>query len=302
MTSPPNAGDRTAGTLDRLFAFLQWCLPTRALSRLLHALAEARAPWLKNLLIRLFVRIYRVDLREAEKPDPAAYPNFNAFFTRRLAAGVRPLPDDEDAVICPVDGRLGAVGAVRRGRLLQAKGVAYDVAELLDGREEWAAPFLAGVYATLYLAPRDYHRVHMPLSGTLRETLYVPGRLFGVNPASVRAIPRLFTRNERLVTLFDTSAGPMAAVLVGAFGVGGIRTVWDGNVTPPHRHASRHESYPHSGHGGIRLARGDELGAFRFGSTVILLFGPGAIDWREESRAETTLHMGEILARIADGV
>lgn len=288
--------------MDRLFAFIQWCLPTRALSRLLHVLAEARAPWWKNLLIRGFVRLYRVNLREAEDPDPAAYSNFNAFFTRRLAAGTRPLPDDRDAVVCPVDGRLGAFGTVERGRLIQAKGAAYDVTALLGGREEWAAPFLAGRYATLYLAPGDYHRVHMPVHGMLRETLYVPGRLFGVNPASVRAIPRLFTRNERLVTLFETPVGPMAAVLVGAFGVGGISTVWDGDVTPPHRFAARHEAYPNDGSRSVRLARGEELGAFRFGSTVVLLFGPGAIEWRKDLNTDHGLRMGETLAWSADGV
>lgn len=291
----------SADLLSRVFAFLQWCLPTRALSRLLRLLAEARPPWLKNLLIRLYVRLYRVDLREAEEPDPGAYPNFNAFFTRRLATDARPLPDDEDAVICPVDGRLGTCGLVERGRLFQVKGAAYDVTALLGGREEWAVPFLAGHYATLYLAPSDYHRVHMPLAGTLRETLYLPGRLFGVNPASVRAIPRLFTRNERLVSLFDTAVGPMAAVLVGAFGVGGIGTVWGGDVTPPHRYTARHEAYPRNGEGSVRLARGDELGAFSFGSTVILLFGAGAIEWRDDLRPGVKVRMGEELARAARG-
>lgn len=298
----PRVMNVTATPLDRLFAMIQWCLPTRAIARLMHAVAEARRPWLKDLLIRLFVRAYRVDLAEAENSDPAAYSSFNAFFTRRLAPGARPLPSETDAVISPVDGRLGAYGAVERGRLFQVKGIAYDLTTLLGGHEEWAAPFLAGNYATLYLAPHNYHRVHMPLEGTLRETLYVPGRLFGVNLASVRTIPRLFTRNERLVTMFDTTAGPMAAVLVGAFGVGGIRTVWAGNVTPPHRRSTRHETYARSGEERIRLARGGELGAFHFGSTVILLFGAGAIEWRGDLRAGMTLRMGQALARTADGV
>lgn len=291
----------SAGIPSRLFAFLQWCLPTRALSRLLHTLAQARTPWLKNLLIRAFVRLYRVDLREAEQPDPRAYPHFNAFFTRRLAPDARPLPAEEDAVICPVDGRLGSFGDVERGRLFQVKGAAYDVAALLGGREEWAAPFLAGHYATLYLAPNDYHRVHMPMPGILRESLYLPGRLFGVNPASVRSIPRLFTRNERLAAWFETPAGPMAAVLVGAFGVGGIRTVWSGDVTPPHRRAARHETYPRQGAESVRLDRGDELGAFSFGSTVVLLFGTGTIGWRNDLRTGMTVRMGEAVARVDSG-
>lgn len=290
-----------AGALDRLFALLQWCLPTRLLSRLLHGLAEARTPRFKNLLIRLFVRAYRVDLREAESAEPDAYPTFNAFFTRRLAADARPLPADADAIVSPVDGRLGAFGAIERGRLFQVKGAAYDVTDLLGGREEWAAAFLAGRYATLYLAPSDYHRVHMPVSGSLRDTLYVPGRLFGVNPASVRAIPRLFTRNERLVTLFDTACGPMAAVLVGAFGVGGIRTVWSGNVTPPHRRQPRHDSFA-AGEERVHLERGAELGAFHFGSTVVLLFGPGAVAWNGNLHAGMTLRMGQALGGVADGV
>lgn len=286
---------------DRLFAILQWCLPTRLLSRLLYSIAQARAPWFKNALIRGFIRLYRVDMGEAADPDPGAYDNFNDFFTRPLAAGCRPMPEPAGDVACPVDGQLGAYGDVERGRVFQVKGAAYDVTALLGGSDEWAAPFLAGHYATLYLAPSNYHRVHMPVAGLLRDSLYVPGRLFGVNPASVRAIPRLFTRNERLVTIFRTPVGPMAAVLVGAFGVGGIRTSWAGTVTPPHLRAARHESHP-TGAGRIELGRGEELGAFHFGSTVVLLFGPGAIRWRENLRAGMAVRVGQSLANAAGGV
>lgn len=285
---------------DRVFAFLQWCLPTRAISRLMHAFAEARVAWFKNLLIRGFIRLYRVDMSEAEDPQPKAYANFNAFFTRRLKTGARPAPAEKNAVICPVDGYLGAFGEIRQGRLLQAKGVAYEAADLLGGAEQ-GTPFLDGHYATLYLAPSNYHRVHMPMPGILRESRYLPGRLFGVNPASVRSIARLFTRNERLAARFETSAGPMAAVLVGAFVVGGIRTVWAGDVTPPHRRRAVRNAYPRTGEASIHLERSAELGAFSFGSTVILLFGPGMIEWRDGLRTGMPVRLNQTLAWTKNG-
>lgn len=291
---------REASFTDRLFALAQWCLPTRAISRLMHGIAEARMPWLKNRLIRGFINLYRVDMSEAEEPKPEAYANFNAFFTRRLKPGARPEPSEKNAVVCPVDGRLGAFGSISQGRLLQAKGIAYDLSALLGG-EERSTPFLNGHYATLYLAPNNYHRVHMPMPGVLRESLYLPGRLFGVNPASVRSIPRLFTRNERLAARFETPAGPMAAVLVGAFVVGGIRTVWSGDVTPPHRRRAARATYPETGETRIRLDRGAELGAFSFGSTVILLFGPGVIEWHGNLRTGMPVRMNQTLARTKDG-
>lgn len=293
MTAGDGERDRPSAS-DRLFAGLQWLLPTRLLSCAMHGLAASRRPWLKNLLIGRFQRLYDIDLGDAETTDARRYPSFNAFFTRALQAHARPLPEAGGALACPVDGQLGVSGTIEEDQLLQAKGARYRLGDLLHGKTI-EAPFLSGAYATLYLAPHHYHRVHMPIVGTLRETRYLPGRLFGVNPASVRAIPRLFTRNERLVCLFDTAVGPMAMVLVGAFCVGGLETVWSGTVTPPHRGPSARHKFPAAGAGSVRLERGDELGRFNLGSTVLLLFGDGAVTWDDELRAGDALRMGQSL-------
>lgn len=285
---------------ERLFAALQWCLPTRLISRLAHSVAQSRVGWLKRALINGFCRIYRIDLREAARPDRASYPSFNAFFTRALADGARPLPHDPHAIVSPVDGRLGAFGAANAGRIYQTKGVAYDLRTLIGSRDSWAAAFLGGDFATLYLAPNNYHRVHMPIDGSLRESLYVPGRLFGVNPACVRAIPRLFSRNERLVTIFDTALGPMAIVMVGAFCVGGIQTRWAGSICPPHRRGAHRLIEFDNAAGNVHFARGEEMGRFNLGSSVILLFGPGALDWQADLTPGQALVLGRPIARISD--
>lgn len=282
---------------ERLLAALQWCLPTRLISRLVHGLAQSRVGWFKRALIDVFCRLYDIELDDAAQPDRAAYPSFNAFFTRALADGARPLPDDPQAIVSPVDGTMGAFGVAEAGRIYQTKGVAYDLQTLVGSRADWAAPFLGGAFATLYLAPRNYHRVHMPIAGHLRESLYVPGRLFGVNPACVRAIPRLFSRNERLVTVFDTAVGPMALVMVGAFCVGGIETRWAGTICPPHRRGA--QSLLDTGAGETYYARGEEIGRFNLGSSVILLFGADMLDWQPELSAGQPLVLGRSIARTA---
>lgn len=288
----------TASFGDRLFAALIWILPTRAISRAAQTLARARAPWLKRFLIDGFMLLYPgIDMDEAAQPDPHAYASFNAFFTRALAPHMRPMPADAAQIVSPVDGTLGAFGEARTGRIYQTKGVAYDLRGLLGESDAWAAAFLGGHYATFYLAPANYHRVHMPLDGCLRETRYVPGRLFGVNPRCVRAIPRLFTRNERLVTMFDTAVGPVAVVMVGAFIVGGIHTRWAGQVCPPHRPAPRTESFVDTSLAQSYYARGEEMGRFSIGSSVILLFGPGALNWLPQAATGQTVHMGQGIAR-----
>lgn len=293
--------DAAARLSERLFAALQWCLPTRLVSRLVHSLAQSRADWLKRGFINGFCRLYAIDLQEAAQPDRRQYPSFNAFFTRALADGARPLAEDPRAIVSPVDGRMGAFGAARAGRVYQTKGMAYDLRTLVGSRDAWAAAFLGGAFATLYLAPANYHRVHMPIDGTLRESLYVPGRLFGVNPACVRAIPRLFTRNERLVTIFDTAVGPMAMVMVGAFCVGGIQTRWAGTVCPPHRRGTQRLIDVDAGAGPVHFARGEEMGRFNLGSSVILLFGPGALEWQADLAPAQPLVLGRAIARISDG-
>lgn len=247
--------------------FLQYLLPHRLLSRLvLWGTRWTFAPW-KNFLIERIVRSYGIDLAEAENGDLTSYAHFNAFFTRSLKAGARPQAAGVDAILCPADGRISQSGTIKDGRLLQAKGQEFTAAELL-GDDEAASPYVDGSFLTVYLSPRDYHRVHMPIAGELVETLHVPGRIFSVAPFAVAAIPRVFARNERLVCHFRTAQGPFVVVLVGALLVSGIETVWRGVEVPPY--ASRITRRDWRGRG-IHLARGAEMGRFNMGSTAIVL-------------------------------
>jgi phosphatidylserine decarboxylase len=278
----------------RLAVWLQYLLPQRALSRLVRRAARwTWRPW-KNRLIGWVVRRYRVDLADAEQPDPFAYPNFAAFFTRALKPDARPLPTDPRAIACPADGRISQLGALRGERLLQAKGHEFDVGALL-GDATAATEYTNGLFLTVYLSPRDYHRVHMPLAGRLRETVHVPGRLFSVAPHAVAAIPRLFARNERLVCHFDGAHGPFAVVLVGAMLVSGIETVWSGVEVPPYARAIARRDWRARD---IRLARGAELGRFNFGSTVIVLLPPGTAELDPALAPETPVRMGQPVGRL----
>lgn len=246
---------------------LQYVLPQRALSGLVRrATRWTWRPW-KDFLIGSVARAYAVDLTDAAQPDPRGFPSFNAFFTRALRPGARPPAGDATTITCPADGRISAAGRIDAGRILQAKGRSYTVAELLAD-EAVAAAYRGGAYVTVYLSPRDYHRVHMPLAGRLVATAHVPGRLFSVAPGPVAGIPRLFARNERLACHFTGPDGPFVVVLVGAMLVSGITTVWDGPVVPPYARGITRQDWRDAG---IELARGTELGRFEMGSTVILL-------------------------------
>ena len=240
---------RGPSVADRLRAWPQYLLPGHLLSLVVLAFTRSRVRWFKDLVIGLVVRLYAVDLDEAAEPDRRAYPSFNAFFTRPMAAGARPVASGAGEVACPVDGVVSQAGRVDDDRIFQAKGRDYSLVELLGGSAERAAPFRGGAFATLYLSPRDYHRIHMPLAGRLREMVHVPGRLFSVDAATTRAVPRLFARNERVAALFDSAAGPMAVVMVGALFVAAIETVWSGLVTPPSRRRVAAWSYPAAGEG-----------------------------------------------------
>ncbi|MDR6228647.1 phosphatidylserine decarboxylase [Pseudomonas sp. SORGH_AS199] len=279
---------------DRLFILAQHLLPHHLLSRLIGGFAECRVPWFKNLLTRWFVRHYDVDMRQAQVEDPTAYESFNAFFTRALKPGARPLPAAADVVVSPSDGAISQLGRIEHGRIFQAKGHSYSLLELLGGDGLRAAPFMGGHFATIYLSPKDYHRVHMPLTGTLKEMVYVPGRIFSVNQLTAENVPELFARNERVVCIFDTAVGPMAVILVGAMIVASIETVWAGLVTPPKRELKRF-AYDEAARAPITLRTGDELGRFKLGSTAIVLFGPEAVNWSAELGALSTVNMGQLL-------
>ncbi len=269
----------------------QYLLPHHLLSRAVGRLARCRNPIIKNLLIDGFKRLYNVDLSLAVETDPHAYPDFNSFFTRALRPEARPLASAAGAVVSPVDGRISQVGAVHDGHLLQAKGRVYSLTRLLDSSSR-AAAFNGGGYVNIYLSPRDYHRIHMPLAGRLKEMVHIPGRLFSVNPATARTVPGLFARNERVVCLFETDAGPVAMVLVGAIFVASIETVWAGIVTPPAGRETRVWDYSAEEY---VLELGAEMGRFNMGSTVILLFGRDRVEWEPACQPDAVVRMGQQL-------
>jgi phosphatidylserine decarboxylase len=285
---------------DRLKSWPLLVLPHHLLSSIVRAVTRWRVDWFKNLIISAFIRHFRVDMSEATDSSPEHYPDFNSFFTRSLKPGVRPQPDMPDAIASPVDGRISQLGTISDGCLLQAKGRDFSLIDLLGGDAERAQAFQGGKFATLYLSPRDYHRIHMPCDGRLMETVFIPGRLFSVAPHTTRTIPNLFTRNERLVALFETSSGPMAMVLVGAIFVACMETVWEG-VIQPSRQGIRIRTFNTSNAEKIRLQRGDEMGRFNMGSTVILLYGPEQADWNPDLAAGQPLRVGQTMGNVKTG-
>ncbi|SDX17673.1 archaetidylserine decarboxylase [Lysobacter enzymogenes] len=277
-----------------LVTTLTYVLPHRFLSGLARMLAYSDDPRVSRWLIDTVTEKFGVDLDEAANPDPRAYPTFNAFFTRALKPGARRAQGDARTLLMPADGRISQCGPIRAGEIFQAKGRSFTALELLGGDEAAAAPFRDGDYATVYLSPRDYHRVHMPWTGTLRETVHVPGRLFSVGPDAVRNVPRLFARNERLVCHFDTDFGPMALVMVGALLVSGVETVWSGIEIPAYGDRVTTKDYRGKG---ITLKRFEEMARFNYGSTVIVLLPPGAATLDAGLSAETAVRLGQPLAR-----
>ena len=278
--------------MTRLWVWIQYLLPQHGLSRLVLAATRVRTPWFKNWTIRGFLKLYRVAMDEAAETDPYRYGSFNEFFTRALREGARPIARDERAIVSPADGCISEAGSIDGDRLLQAKGRHYRLAELLAA-QPWASRFEGGSFATIYLAPFNYHRVHMPLRGELKDTVYVPGRLFSVNNATAQHVPQLFARNERILTLFDTAYGQMALVMVGALNVGSMATVWAGDITPAARRViTRLPADP------TTLEKGAELGRFNMGSTVILLFEPDRVHWHPHLRAGREVRLGQFLGLI----
>ena len=286
---------------DRLFALMLYILPHHFLSSLMYELTRSEWPAVKRRLIAAAIRIYRVDMQIAEESDPEKYPSFNAFFTRALKPEARPLTPETSAVASPVDGTVSQAQRIENGLLFQAKGQLYSLEELLGGEKQWAKRFENGSFATIYLSPRDYHRIHMPFTGRLKKMVHVPGRLFSVNNSCARSIPRLFSRNERVVNLFETDAGPMAVIMVGAIFVASMDTVWSGCVAPRSRSVT---SWDYSGETpkSIVLEKGAEMGRFNMGSTVILLYGKVRVHWSQSLQAGAEVCLGEAIGTLGDAV
>jgi phosphatidylserine decarboxylase len=295
----------------RPFVTLQYLLPHHLLCRIVYALSRSHRPWLKNALIRPFVRHFRPDMADAVEPDPLRYRSFNEFFTRALKPATRPVEPDPARLASPCDALLSHTGVLSGGELLQAKGQHYRLSALLAGESAIAASFEGGAYTTLYLAPYHYHRVHMPLEGRLRAAWHVPGRLFSVNAATCAEVPGLFARNERVVFLFEGPVGQFALIMVGALLVGSISSIWHGEITPWRRRSQpgTGPSMAASAAGGVhqleplagvplQQPRGAELGRFNMGSTVLLLLPPGRVGWDTALAPGTTVRMGQALGTL----
>ena len=279
--------------MRRPSVLIQHLLPQRLMGRLVYHLARCRRSWISRPLIGWFARRYAVDLADAEHSRLESYASLNDFFTRRLKPGARPLARDERTLISPVDGFLTRFGTVDGGEMIQAKGLHYRLEELLGEPLDRVGALASGSYATLYLAPHQYHRVHLPLAGTLQRTRYIPGKRFSVNAQTAAVVPRLLCRNERVVCWFETEVGPMAVVLVGALNVSSISTAWLGEIA-----SGRARVWDAAGHSQREFGRGAEIGRFNLGSTVVFVLPPGQAAWRSELAPGQAVRMGQALASL----
>ena len=280
--------------LAKLFIILQYILPKHGLSALMHKLARCKTPWVKNTFIKIIINQFGVNMAEAAQSNPEAYESFNAFFTRELREDVRPLEHEPTTIACPVDGEISQIGNIEKGEVFQAKGKSFNLSALL-GNDELTNEFEGGQFTTIYLSPKDYHRIHFPMDGTLKKMLHIPGELFSVNHTTVAGIDELFACNERVVAFFDTPAGPMAMVMVGAIFVSSIETVWYGEVTPPRHNQIRSWNYSDDS---LAYKKNDEMARFNMGSTVVLLYGKDNITWLEELTAGQAVQHGQVIGNI----
>ncbi len=278
---------------EALITLPQYVLPHHALSKMASVLTHSTNKTWKNLFIKLIIQLYGVNMAEALETDINAYQSFNDFFTRELKPGARPVCTEKNAIVCPADGEVSQAGNITDGQIFQAKGKSFTAIDLLGGDKGRAEPFTNGIFTTIYLSPKDYHRLHMPLTGTLREMVHIPGRLFSVNAATANSVPGLFARNERVAAIFDTELGPMALVLVGAIFVSSVETVWHGVVTPPSISEPRSWQYDD----GPTLKIGEEMGRFNMGSTIIVLLGKDKAEWGIEFTAGKPVKLGEGIGR-----
>lgn len=284
---------------DKIKITLQYIMPKHAISRLVGKLAQAKMGWLTTKLIKLFIDSYGINMNEAKLKKASDFDTFNNFFTRELEEGARTIHVDENTLCYPVDGAISQQGDIIDGQLIQAKGFNYSLSSLLGGDEKTAAPFQGGKFSCIYLAPKDYHRIHMPMAATLREMIYVPGELFSVNPLTAENVPDLFARNERVVAIFDTKMGELAMVLVGATIVASIETTWAGTITPPAGKDIFRWQYPEGGSDAITFNKGDEMGRFKLGSTVVSTFAPKMIsEFAEDAGPGTVTRLGELYATL----
>lgn len=274
--------------------FFQHLLPQHILSRLVAKIANCRSPLIKNLIITLYCKLYPIDMTEALETNPLAYPSFNDFFTRPLKIGARPITTDQSAIVSPVDGRIWQIGTATNSQLIDAKGRGYTLEQLLANQND-APQFYNGNFAVLYLAPYNYHRIHMPIQGRLRYMRYIPGKLFSVNPSVVDHIPDIFAKNERVVAIFDTVLGPMALIMVGAIIVGSIDTAWEGTITPTKQKEIINWDYKNQE---LTFDRGIEIGSFKLGSTVILLYPQNTMKWNADLHQNTGIKMGQTLGAL----
>ncbi|HBY84716.1 MAG TPA: phosphatidylserine decarboxylase, partial [Colwellia sp.] len=277
----------------------QYIMPKHAISRLVGKLAAAKMGWLTTKLISMFIKAYGINMNEAKLKNASDFDTFNNFFTRELEEGARVIDSDDSTICYPVDGAISQQGDIVDGQLIQAKGFNYSVTSLLGGDEKTAAPFQGGKFSCIYLAPKDYHRIHMPMAATLREMIYVPGELFSVNPLTARNVPDLFARNERVVAIFDTEKGELAMVLVGATIVASIETTWAGTITPPAGKDIFRWQYPKDGTDAITFNKGDEMGRFKLGSTVVSTFAPRMLDdFAPDAGPGTVTRLGDVYASL----
>lgn len=283
---------------DRLKIAMQYAMPKHAISRLVGKLAAAKMGWFTTKLIDIFIKAYNINMSEAKLKNASNFATFNDFFTRELEEGARTIDPDTSALCYPVDGAISQQGDIIEGQLIQAKGFNYSLTSLLGGDARTAAPFQQGKFSCIYLAPKDYHRIHMPMAATLREMIYVPGELFSVNPLTANNVPDLFARNERVVTLFDTEHGALAMVLVGATIVASIETSWAGTITPPAGKDIFRWQYPATGVDAITFNKGDEMGRFKLGSTVVSTFAPNMVEFAPDAEPETVTKLGEHYASL----
>jgi phosphatidylserine decarboxylase len=284
-----------ANTLDQALVALHRLIPARLLARFVYRLSRSEHSWLKNLLIRMFCKLYPVDMSEAENPNAEAYASFNAFFTRKLKSGARNFGINATCLLSPADGTVAQTGLARDGQLMQAKGMEFSVAALL-GNTELARRFDSAPFATVYLAPYDYHRVHMPVGGRLISSRFIPGKLYSVNARTTAVIPNLYALNERLVCEFATELGPFALVLVGAMNVASISTAWEGEILAQGNSGVIDRQYPQDN--SVQLAQGDYMGHFNLGSTVVMLGPPGACAWQSHLTPGTAVRVGEVMGTL----